>query len=139
MSSLTYPLNPLCPRARFLDLVEGRADIAGMTKMRDVALRGQEGVSAERTVNKIQDFVWDETLGGHCTLPQVRQLVVTVPSLTPSPIIDVLAEIFSICLFMGCSKPLWELPMDLGKSIVICNFIFAEHIYCMCIGEAEYK
>ena len=59
-------------RVRFLDLVEGRAEFAGLTKMKDISLKGIPGVSGERTVNKIQDFVWDECLGSYSLLPQVR-------------------------------------------------------------------
>lgn len=60
-------------RDRFLDLVDGRAETGGMTKMKDISLKGVKGVSAERVVNKIQDFVWDEILSEHCQLPQVRK------------------------------------------------------------------
>lgn len=62
-------------KERFLDLVEGRANTAGMTKMKDVTLKSVKGVSGERTVNKIQDFVWDECLGSYCLLPQVLDYV----------------------------------------------------------------
>lgn len=58
-------------RQRFLDLIEGRADTNGITMMKDIALRGKEGITAERKVNKIQDFVWDSILAEHCQLPQV--------------------------------------------------------------------
>ncbi|XP_068204119.1 phytanoyl-CoA dioxygenase, peroxisomal-like [Palaemon carinicauda] len=62
-------------RGRFLDLVEGRVDTAGMTKMKDIALKDKTGVAAERIVNKIQDFVWDEVLSEHCMLPQILDYV----------------------------------------------------------------
>lgn len=62
-------------RERFLDLVEGRVETGGMTKMKDVSLKGVTGVSGERVVNKIQDFVWDEVLSEHCQLPQVLDYV----------------------------------------------------------------
>ena len=63
-----------CFRERFLDLVEGRLDTGGMTKMKDVSLKGVKGVSGERVVNKIQDFVWDDILSEHCQFQQVRML-----------------------------------------------------------------
>ncbi|XP_064107739.1 phytanoyl-CoA dioxygenase, peroxisomal-like [Macrobrachium nipponense] len=62
-------------RDRFLDLVEGRVDTAGMTKMKDIALKDKKNVAAERVVNKLQDFVWDEVLSEHCLLPQVLDYV----------------------------------------------------------------
>lgn len=62
-------------KGRFLDVVEGRASTGGMTKMKDVSLKGVQGVSQERVVNKIQDFVWDEVLSEHCRLPQVLDYV----------------------------------------------------------------
>lgn len=49
-------------------------DSGGMTKMKDISLRGIQGVSGERVVNKIQDFVWDDILSEHCQLPQVRRM-----------------------------------------------------------------
>ena len=58
-------------RERFLDLVEGRSHFAGLTMMKDISLKGVKGVSGERTVNKIQDFVWDECLGTYSLLPEV--------------------------------------------------------------------
>lgn len=42
--------------------------------MKDVSLKGVQGVSGERVVNKIQDFVWDDILSEHCQLPQVGRL-----------------------------------------------------------------
>ncbi|KAG0724155.1 Phytanoyl-CoA dioxygenase, peroxisomal [Chionoecetes opilio] len=62
-------------RERFLDLVEGRSDTGGMTKMKDISLKGVKEVSGERVVNKIQDFVWDDILSEHCQLPQVLDYV----------------------------------------------------------------
>ncbi|KAK8380268.1 hypothetical protein O3P69_016704 [Scylla paramamosain] len=62
-------------RERFLDLVEGRQETGGMTKMKDISLKGVQGVSGERVVNKIQDFVWDDILSEHCQLPQVLDYV----------------------------------------------------------------
>lgn len=62
-------------RNRFIDLVEGRVSTGGMTKMKDIALKDKKGIAAERLVNKIQDFVWDEVLSEHCMLPQVLDYV----------------------------------------------------------------
>nr|XP_045596155.1 phytanoyl-CoA dioxygenase, peroxisomal-like isoform X1 [Procambarus clarkii] len=62
-------------KERFLDLVEGRVESHGMTKMKDISLRNVKGVSGEMIVNKIQDFVWDEILSEHCMLPQVLDYV----------------------------------------------------------------
>jgi len=62
-------------KVRFLDLVEGRANTGGMTKMKDVTLKNMKNVSGERVVNKIQDFVWDEILSEHCQIPQVLDYV----------------------------------------------------------------
>ncbi|XP_071518968.1 phytanoyl-CoA dioxygenase, peroxisomal-like [Panulirus ornatus] len=62
-------------RDRFLDLVEGRDSIGGMTKMKDVSLKDVKDVSGERIVNKIQDFVWDEVLSEHLMLSQVVDYV----------------------------------------------------------------
>jgi len=62
-------------KIRFLDLVEGRANTGGMTKMKDVTLKDMKNVSGEQVVNKIQDFVWDEILSEHCQIPQVLDYV----------------------------------------------------------------
>ncbi|KAK7070992.1 hypothetical protein SK128_027387 [Halocaridina rubra] len=62
-------------KARFLDLVEGRAEVGGMTVMKDISLRGVKGVSGELLVNKIQDFVWDDILSAHCQLPKILDYV----------------------------------------------------------------
>jgi len=62
-------------KSRFLDLVEGRVEQGGMTKMKDISLKGKKGVSGELIVNKIQDFVWDEVLSEHCLLPQILDYV----------------------------------------------------------------
>lgn len=51
--------------------MEGRVDTGGMTKMKDISLKGLKNVSGELIVNKLQDFVWDEVLSEHCMLPQV--------------------------------------------------------------------
>lgn len=53
-------------------------DTGGMTKMKDISLKGVSGVSGERVVNKIQDFVWDEVLSEHCQLPQVWNMFISV-------------------------------------------------------------
>ncbi|KAF2353565.1 Phytanoyl-CoA dioxygenase [Trinorchestia longiramus] len=63
-------------RDRFLEIVEGQAATTGMiTKMKDISMRGVAGVTPERAYNKIQDFVWDESLGIYCTLPQILDYV----------------------------------------------------------------
>ncbi|XP_018016264.1 phytanoyl-CoA dioxygenase, peroxisomal [Hyalella azteca] len=63
-------------RDRFLEIVEGDTGSSGMiTKMKDISMRGVAGVSGERSVNKIQDFVWDPKLCTHCTLPQILDYV----------------------------------------------------------------
>ncbi|MCL4131424.1 UNVERIFIED_CONTAM: hypothetical protein GTU68_013296, partial [Idotea baltica] len=62
-------------RDRFLDLVEERAECHGMTKMKDVSLKNMKGVSGERIVNKIQDFVWDDVLSEHFRMPEVLDYV----------------------------------------------------------------
>ena len=36
--------------------------LGGITMMKDVSLKGKTGISNERIVNKIQDFVWDDVL-----------------------------------------------------------------------------
>ena len=36
--------------------------IGGITMMKDVSLKGKTGISNERIVNKIQDFIWDDVL-----------------------------------------------------------------------------
>ena len=33
-----------------------------ITMMKDVSLKGKTGISNERIVNKIQDFIWDDVL-----------------------------------------------------------------------------
>ncbi|XP_037797879.1 phytanoyl-CoA dioxygenase, peroxisomal-like isoform X1 [Penaeus monodon] len=62
-------------KERFIDLVEGRVDTGGMTKMKDISLKGLKNVSGELIVNKLQDFVWDEVLSEHCMLPQILDYV----------------------------------------------------------------
>jgi len=47
---------------RFLDIVDGKVEKGGITMMKDVSLKGKTGISNERIVNKIQDFVWDDVL-----------------------------------------------------------------------------
>ncbi len=43
--------------------------------MRDVSLKDRVGISNERIVNKVQDFLWDEELSKHATFPQVLDVV----------------------------------------------------------------
>ncbi|KAK3856487.1 hypothetical protein Pcinc_037194 [Petrolisthes cinctipes] len=62
-------------RERFLDIVDNRVESGGMTKMKDIALKGLAGIPGEQIVNKIQDFVWDDILSQHCQLPQVLDYV----------------------------------------------------------------
>jgi len=62
-------------RERFLDIVDGKVAKGGITMMRDVSLKDSVGISNERRVNKIQDFVWDEELSKFVTFPQVLDVV----------------------------------------------------------------
>lgn len=83
-------------RERFLDIVDGRVDSGGMTKMKDITLKGKSGVPGEQITNKIQDFQWDDVLSEHCQLPKVCIVFHLYPQdqnfsltsvLSPSPIL----------------------------------------------------
>lgn len=80
-------------RERFLDIVDGRVDVGGMTMMKDIALKGLSGVPGERVVNKVQDIVWDDILSEHCQLPKVRNF-----SLIFTNRIRSITKIFLYCL-----------------------------------------
>jgi len=62
-------------RERFIDLCEGKVQSFGVTIMKDIAL-AKKGMSAgENTVNKIQDFVFDDVLFRYCQLPEILDYV----------------------------------------------------------------
>ena len=46
--------------------------------MKDVSLKGKTGISNERIVNKIQDFVWDEVLSRYVKKLQVKMVFYTL-------------------------------------------------------------
>ena len=60
---------------RFIDIIEGKVERGGITMMRDVSLKNKAGVSPERMVNKIQDFVWDDTLSKYVMHPDILRYV----------------------------------------------------------------
>lgn len=45
---------------RFLDIIDGKIERKRMTKMKDISLRGQKGISNERIYNKVQDLIYDD-------------------------------------------------------------------------------
>jgi len=60
---------------RFLDLVDGKVNKGGITMMKDVSLKDRTGISNERIVNKVQDFLWDDELSKFAMLPEVLDVV----------------------------------------------------------------
>jgi len=56
---------------RFLDIIDGHVPKGGITMMKDVSLKGKTGISNERIVNKIQDYVWDDVLTKHTMDPRM--------------------------------------------------------------------
>ena len=53
--------------------------------MKDVSLRGVEGVANEMIVNKIQDFAWDEVLSQFILLPKVLVNILVLCMYTKEP------------------------------------------------------
>ena len=43
--------------------------------MRDVSLKNKTGISNERIVNKIQDYLWDDELSKFALLPEILDIV----------------------------------------------------------------
>lgn len=43
--------------------------------MKDISLRGQQGISNERMVNKVQDLCWDEVFSKFIGHPRVLDVV----------------------------------------------------------------
>lgn len=111
-----------CHRERFLDLVEGRQDTAGMTKMKDISLKGVQGVSGERVVNKIQDFVWDEILSEHCQLPQVRRL-------HSFAVVSTASE-NALCVFISCAHGLGYVLSHKSGTYFFTKFWFEAAWFC---------
>jgi len=62
-------------RQRFLDIVDGVVDPGAILRMKDLSLKDRTGLPNERVFNKIQDFVWDETLSKFVCLPEVLDYV----------------------------------------------------------------
>lgn len=43
--------------------------------MKDISLKDRTGISNERIVNKIQDFIWDDEFSKYVTYPDILDLV----------------------------------------------------------------
>ena len=59
---------------RFIDICEGRVDKGLMTLMKDISL-AKSDAKGQYLYNKIQDFVWDETLSEYIVLPKLLDYV----------------------------------------------------------------
>jgi len=61
---------------RFRDLCDGKVGKGQMSLVKDLSL-AKAGATGEHLYNKVQDFMWDDTLFGYCTLSQIVDLVTT--------------------------------------------------------------
>jgi hypothetical protein len=57
----------------FRDICNGKVDKGRITLMKDLSL-AKTGAVGERLYNKIQDFMWNDTLYDYISLPEVKKL-----------------------------------------------------------------
>lgn len=60
---------------RFKDICTGKVRVPGLLVMKDISLKNSEFLPGERSINKIQDYQYDEVLFEYCRLPGILKYV----------------------------------------------------------------